>query len=295
MTNHKTRYILNNCLRLALGLALTLAAVALPLRVFASGPARPGILFGSVAMDIPVVMDQRLSPLTRYLAHSLGRPVSLRLSPTMSNAINEISSGTVDIAYLTPVAYVAAHERAHVKLIARLVTNHRSAFNLVIVVRKDSPIRKVSDLRGKRFAFGDPAAVLQRAVVVGAGMPLTDLGTYRFLDHYDNIVSGVLVGDFDAGILTDAIAAKAVGQGLRVIYTSPALPPYNITASSKMSDGMVRRLRTALLALDNRKPADRAVIKALDPVYDGFAPGSDKDYNVIRRLIAPFEKPADPP
>ncbi|MHB8455375.1 MAG: PhnD/SsuA/transferrin family substrate-binding protein [Acidiferrobacterales bacterium] len=295
MTSHNTRYLLNDCLRLALGLALTLAAVALPHRVFASGPAHAGILFGSVAMDIPAVMDQRLSPLTRYLAHSLGRPVSLRLSPTMSNAINEISSGDVDIAYLTPVAYVAARERAHVKLIARLVTDHRSAFKLVIVVRQDSPIRKVSDLRGKRFAFGDPAAILQRAVVVGAGIRLSDFGAYRFLNHYDNIVRGILVGDFDAGILTDAIAAKAVKEGLRVIYSSPALPPYNITASSKMSDRMVRRLKTALLALDDRKPADRAVIRALDPAYDGFAPGSDRDYNVIRRLIAPFEKPAQLP
>lgn len=78
----------------------------------------------------------------------------------------------------------------------------------MIVVREDSPANRIEDLKGARFAFGDRAALLQRAVVVGAGVSLESLGEYRFLGHYDTIVRGILNGDFDAGILKDTMAFK---------------------------------------------------------------------------------------
>ena len=70
------------------------------------------LIFGSVAMDIPAVMHIRLKPLTKYLSKRLDKKVILKLSPNMGVAINEAAQGMVDISYLTPVAYLRAHERA---------------------------------------------------------------------------------------------------------------------------------------------------------------------------------------
>ena len=64
------------------------------------------LLFGSVAMDIPAAMYTRLKPLTDYLSQTLKRPVTLRLSPDMGSAIKEVALGNVQLAYLTPVAYL---------------------------------------------------------------------------------------------------------------------------------------------------------------------------------------------
>ena len=160
----------------------------------------------------------------------------------------------------------------------------------MIVVRDGSPIKRVQDLKGRTFAFGDKAAILQRAVVVGAGMPLESLGEYKFIGHYDNIAKGVASGDFDAGILKDTMASDWKHKGLRVLHSSPPLPPYNIVASSKVDAKLLKQIRAAFLALDNNNPAHRQVIQALDSEYDGFAPASDADYDVIRKLIAPFEE-----
>ena len=246
--------------------------------------------FGSVAMDSPAVMQQRLLPLTSYLGKALGRPVVLKLSTNMPAAINALVSDDVDLAYLTPVAYVDAHARSKVRLVVKTVAAHRSSFKLMIVVRENSVIRKVEDLAGKRFAFGDPAALLQRAVVVGAGMPLQRLGEYAFVDHYDNVVRGVMVGDYDAGIVTDSTALRWQGRGIRVLYASQDLPPYNITASANLGQATVSRLREALLRLDPANPVHKRVIAALAESYTGFAATGDADYDVIRKLIAPFKK-----
>lgn len=244
--------------------------------------------FGSVAMDIPAIMHKRLTPLTHYLSKTLNRPVSLKLSPNMGAAIKDAADGSVDIAYLTPVAYLKAHEQGNVQLIAKTVTNGKASFQLMIVVKEDSPIKTVQDLIGKSFAFGDKKALLQRAAVVGAGIKLEQFSEYKFIGHYDNIARAVIGGDFDAGILKDTMAYAWAGKGLRILYSSPQLPPYNIAASKNIDKQTLAALRKAFLSLNGKNPGHLKIIKALDKKYDGFAPTSDAEYDVVRQMIKPF-------
>lgn len=246
--------------------------------------------FGSVAMDIPAVMHKRLTPLTAYLSETLNRPVTLKLSPNMGAAIKDTANGTVDLAYLTPVAYLKAHKKGNAQLIVKTVTKGKASFKLMIVVREDSPIKTVSDLTGRSFAFGDKRALLQRAAVVGAGMPLKNFKEYKFIGHYDNIVRAVMNGDFDAGILKDTMAYKWQGKGIRILYATDDLPPYNIAASKNIDDQTLLELQNAFLSLNPKNSSHMKVIKALDKKYDGFAKTSDAEYDIVRRLIKPFNK-----
>ncbi len=249
-----------------------------------------GIKFGSVAMDVPTAMHKRLIPLTRYLSKVLGQPVNLKLSKNMQEAIRDVSVHSVDLAYLTPVAYIRAHDMGKAELVVKTVTKGKASFKLMIVVREDSPIRTVEDLNGKTFAFGDPAALLQRATVVGANMPLENFASYKYLEHYDNIARAVMHREFDAGILKDTMAYKWQSKGLRILYSSPTLPPYNIAASSKLDKASQDKIKQAFLALDVNNPEHLKVIKALDNKYDGFAATTDDEYDVVRQLIKPFNQ-----
>lgn len=245
---------------------------------------------GSVAMDIPAAMHKRLTPLVDYLRSELQYPVSLKLSADLSTAASDVAASRVHIAYLTPVAYLKAHKEGQVRLVAKPVTQGQSSFKLMLVTQSNSTIHSPKDLAGKSFAFGDKSAILQRAVVVGAGVDIDKLGSVNYLGHYDNIARGVLAGDFDAGIVKDTTAYDWKDKGLRVFYHSPELPPYNIVVSRDVDDRMYQKIRAALLKLDPRNPAHRAVIKSLDESYDGFVPTSDAEYGVVRELIKPFSK-----
>jgi phosphonate transport system substrate-binding protein len=248
------------------------------------------LLFGSVAMDIPAAMHKRLKPLTQYLSKELGQPVLLKLSPNMGAAINEVAEKKVTLAYLTPVAYLKAHKKGGAKIVAKTVTKGKASFQLMIVVKKDSPIKTVADLKGKTFAFGDEKALLQRAAVVGAGIKMEDFSEYKFIGHYDNIARGVNNGDFDAGILKDTKAFKWEGKGLRILAASPDLPPYNIAANGDVSDELLAKLKKAFLGLDQKNPEHLKVIKAVAKKYTGFAATSDAEYDIVRKLIKPFNK-----
>lgn len=251
--------------------------------------AKNDLIFGSVAMDIPAAMHKRLKPLTKYLSKELNKTVNLKLSPDMGAAINEAARGTVDIAYLTPVAYLRAHKKGGAQLIVKTVTNGKANFKLMIVVKENSSIKTIQDLAGKTFAFGDEKALLQRATVVGAGITLEKFKEYKFIGHYDNIARAVMNDDFDAGILKDTMAYKWQGKGLRILYSSPDLPPYNIVASKNVDPQLLAKLRKIFLTLDKNNPEHLEVIKAVDKKYDGFAATSDAEYDVVRQMIKPFE------
>ena len=281
--NVYTHVTKNTLTSIALVLALSFPAITV-------ADSNNELLFGSVAMDIPAVMHKRLRPLTRYLSDNLGRPVSLKLSPNMGAAIKEVASQQVDLAYLTPVAYLKAHAKGGAKIVAKTVTKGKASFQLMIVVKKDSPYKTVADLKGKTFAFGDKRALLQRAAVVGSGINMEDFSSYKFIGHYDNIARAVLNGDFEAGILKDTMAYQWEGKGLRILAESPALPPYNIAAKGDIDDDTLAKLKDAFLSLDKNNPEHLKVIKAVDKKYDGFAATSDAEYDVVRELIKPFNK-----
>jgi phosphonate transport system substrate-binding protein len=142
--------------------------------------------------------------------------------------------------------------------------------------------------------------LLQRATVVGAGIKLNEFKEYRFIGHYDNIARAVMNDDFDAGILKDTMAYKWQGKGLRILHSSPELPPYNIVASKNVSKAMLKELKQIFLSLDKNNPVHLKVIKAIDK---GLKPHikhlkraiTEEDivrlteYDVVRKLVAPFE------
>ena len=250
------------------------------------------LYLGSVAMDVPAEMVRRLAPLTAYLSKATGMKVVFRASPNLGSAVDELGKDFTQIAYLTPVAYIDAHKKYGAKPLASPITHGKTTFNLVIAVRQDSPIKTMADLKGKTFAFGDEKAILQRAVVVGGGVALDQFSRIAFLNHYDNIAKAVLNQDFDAGILKDTVYEQFAAQGLRKIYASPPLASYLFAVSDRLPVSTVKKLRAALLALKADTPEGQTILRELDPGYDGFVAAEDKDYDVVRKLIAPFQKAA---
>ncbi len=266
----------------------TIGVLALPAH---AAPAAEEIYLGSVAMDVPAAMVQRLTPLTSYLSKKTGLKVSFRASPNLGSAVNEIGKDYTQIAYLTPVAFIEAHDKYHVRALVSPLTRGKDTFTLVVAVRQDSPIQTMLDLRGKSFALGDEKALLQRAVVVGGGVRLEEFSKYSFLKHYDNIAKAVINKDFDAGILKDTSFEKYAPQGLRKIHTSPPLSSYLFAVSERLPNEIVKKLRAAFLELKADTAEGKAILNELDPAYDGFVLAEDKDYDTIRKLIAPFQPP----
>lgn len=281
------KHVLRPLIRTAVALcAVVSAAHAAPP---SPAPTQEELFLGSVAMDVPAAMVQRMAPLTQYLTKKTGIKVSFRASPNLGSAVHELGKDFTQIAYLTPVAYIEARDKYRARPLVSPLTHGKETFTLVVAVKQDSPIKTMADLKGKAFAFGDQKALLQRAVVVNAGIAMTDFSRFGFLKHYDNIAKAVLHDDFDAGILKDTIYEEFAPKGLRKIHTSPPLSSYLFAVSEQVPAKTADALRAAFLQLNANTPEGKAVLKELDQGYDGFVAAEDKDYDQVRKLIAPFQ------
>jgi len=248
------------------------------------------VTMGSVAMDIPVEMIKRMSALTNYLALSTDLNIRFRPSPNLGSAVEELGTGQTQIAYLTPVAYIEARRKYGVIPLVAPTIQGRPYFSLVIGVKAGSGIATPVDLKGKRFAFGDEKALLQRASVESMGVKMADFSRFAYLKHYDNIAKAVLAGDFDGGILKDSVADDFKNEGIVVIGSTPPLPSYIFAVNPSMPEAVRNKLRDALLALKKTTPDGSATLEAFDRTYDGFAVVDDQAYDPVRKLIQPYQK-----
>lgn len=265
---------------------LTLCSLLFPVNLHAAEQtAEMELQLGSVAMDVPAEMVKRLTPLTKYLSNKTGLMVNFQASRNLDAAVEDLGSNTTQIAYLTPAAYLEAHEKYGVIPLVNPLNKGKGTFTLVIAVQKDSPIKTMANLKGKKFAFGDKKAKLQPAVVESAGFKLEDFASYDYLNHYDNIAKAVSNGDFDAGILKDSVAEK-FSASLRVIHTSPPLPNYIFAVNKNLPLKTVTKLKNAMLALKDDSEENKAILFAIEKGYDGFEVSDDKDFDGIRKVLA---------
>ncbi|MGQ9685485.1 MAG: PhnD/SsuA/transferrin family substrate-binding protein, partial [Thiobacillaceae bacterium] len=123
-----------------------------------SAPPHDGPLILAIHPYLPApALQRRFGPLANHLGRALGREVSVRVGQDYDQHIAAIGRNKVDIAFLGPASYVMMVERYGRKpILARFQTGGDPHLYGVIAVRRDSPLQRLKDLKGRRFAFGDP-------------------------------------------------------------------------------------------------------------------------------------------
>lgn len=234
-------------------------------------------------------LKRRFGPLASHLGRALGRPVSVRVGQDYDQHIAAIGQDQVDIAFLGSASYVRMVEKYGRKpVLARLRTGDDPHLYGVIAVRRDSPLQRLEDLRGRSFAFGDPQSttghIVLRYMLRQAGIGLDDLAVYRFLGSHRNVALGVLAGDFDAGAMKREVYDEFVPRGLRALAVSPPSPDHLFVTRADLSGSDVARLRQALLRL-GETPAGRDLLKRLHPGLTALIPAQDSDYDTLRVMV----------
>lgn len=232
---------------------------------------------------------KRFSPLADYLSRELGRPVQIHIESSYESHVNAIANGRVDIALMGPASFVKLTRRfGRVPLLAAFETMGIRTFKGVIVVRKDSQIKTLSQLRGKKFAFGDVNSTMShlvpRYMLLKAGVDVTHLGKADFLTNHDNIALGVLSGSFDAGALKEDIYNEYAKQGLSAAAISDPMPDHIFVARTGLPGDTVRKVSEILFSLKNTEDG-RMVLSSIQKNLTALVPARDADYDSLRKLL----------
>lgn len=248
------------------------------------------IRFGVIPRDNPRISFEKYQPLIDYLSEATGLKIELIMKRTYEETVVALGNGEIDLAFLTPLSYLEARARYGAVAILRPVTNDGKPFyRSVMVTKKENPIESLSDLKGRSVAFAAVMStsgnLIARYMLAWAGIHLKDLKDYRNYNYHDTVVKWVLRGQHDAGAVREAVAAKYLPLGLKIIATSEPIPTGPIVVGPKTPYSVVERIKEALLEI-KKSPEGREALKKTDPeLQGGFIPASDSDYHGIRKLI----------
>ncbi|MHB1606982.1 MAG: phosphate/phosphite/phosphonate ABC transporter substrate-binding protein [Leptospirales bacterium] len=236
------------------------------------------------------VSIEEKKPLQKYLAKMLGRPVQLIIPTSYNATVEALGNKSLDFAYLGGLTYVKANALYGVVPLVQRDVDQR--FQSLFIVRDNSPIKTLKDLKGKTFAFGDisstsghlfPALAMENAGVD----PKKDLRWSRYTGSHVATAQAVASGAVQAGALDETVFKSLIDRG-RIshvhFFTTPPFADYVWVARKGVSPALAKKFVRAFLHL--KAGRDDSILHILRG--NRFVRASDSEYSKVRLLAKQF-------
>ncbi|QMV41157.1 phosphate/phosphite/phosphonate ABC transporter substrate-binding protein [Cohnella cholangitidis] len=247
-------------------------------------------------------LEAKAKPLEKLLSDALGIPVKVSVSTDYNTIIEAMQSKKVDVGFLPPNTYVQAKEMGAAEVILQAqrfgvndadgqpTTELADSYKSMIIVKADSDIQTLADLKGKKIAwqsatssagFVYPAVELKKAGVD----PNTDVTGIELKGH-DKGVLAVLNGDADAAaIFQDArnIVLKDVPdvfEKTRVLHFTTPIPNDTISVRSDMNKEWMTKIQDAFIGLGTNEESRKIIFEIYS--HQGYAKSTDSNFDSVR-------------
>lgn len=288
---------MNEFVRRCILLAVTILAFGCGDR----GPSQKILRVGFVPAEDAQQVMQNAQPIVEILRKRLNMEVQPFVATDYTGVVEALRVNKLDIAFLTPASYVLAKNEADVRVVLKSERKGIPFYYAAIIVRADSGIRSLDDLRGKSFAFGDSLSttgnVIPRQMLKARGIdPIRDFKQVLYSGGHDATVLAVLHGKVDAGAtyanspdgsdtawmryLKNAEEAKKI----RAIAFSEPIPADNLVVSGRLDRALIETIEQTFIEL-SRDPQGKKMLRDLYQI-DGFVPATDGDYDSVRTAFA---------
>lgn len=229
------------------------------------------LVLGAVAYDAKVVT---IWDGFRRWFQEQGLPFDYVLYSNYERQVEDLMRGTIDVAWNSPLAWVRARrmgEASGQPVEALAMRDTDCNLTSVVVVKADSPIQSIADLKGKTVAVGavdsPQATLLPLDYLTQAGLqPGVDFQVRRFDIgvglHGDHIggerdaAAALARGEVDAACMTDGNHVLFIREGTlpqgstRIIGQTAQYDHCNVTVRQGAPADLVQRLGELLLAMD---------------------------------------------
>ena len=246
-----------------------------------------------------VMTFKKFHPLATYLTQKTGLPIRLVVPENLTKFETSIHNGEIDFALQDPHTFLKLSNLFDKdSLLRALNLEGGTTQSGVIIVRKDSGIHKVTDLKGKTVMFGPKFSVSKwlagRLLLEENGINIEkDLKAYLNGGCCEDIAFNVYLKAVDAGVVCDHFTGehedkqKELGidvSQIMVIAKTKDVPMKVFGARKSTDKETIIKIRQALLNLDRHNPDD---LKILYPTeLGGFKGYSDGDFGLIRMMMS---------
>ncbi|WP_442938145.1 substrate-binding domain-containing protein [Nostoc sp.] len=253
----------------------------------------PTLRIGVLLTQSQTEQERMIKPLKEYLEQSLGQKVDtesqskimggqgrhkksdiekvqgaiassvdFQIAKDYEQIIDWLLQDKLDMAYLGPMSYLEAVDRgAKVEPLVAPIDKHTGQpwYRACIIVKKDSLIKTLKDLKGKRIAFVDKLSTS------GYLMPLVtfkklgidydrDFAQVLYAGSHGNSMTALEDGIVDAAAtnissyLKRQKSGNLTSQNSRILWESAPIPNSPIVVSKKLSPELIQRLKQAFVS-----------------------------------------------
>ena len=259
------------------------------------------VRFGMISVENERDAIARLQGLQTYMARELRAPFRVFRGSDYAAVVEAMRAGHSEIAYLGPASYGLARRVMGERIapIFRYIDNEgMEGYYSAMIVKADSPIRQLADMRGKTLGFSDPNSTSGFQVpgwfLRRQGMdPATFFSRTGFTGSHEQGVMAVINGTFDAAVLAYSNERRNTFQrmvekgmipdgAVRVIWTSPLIPNSPIVMRMDLPVALREEAVAAFAALPERDPQ---AFRDMSSNARGIGPAKHEDYLDIVAIL----------
>lgn len=229
--------------------------------------------------------------LAQMISDDTGLVVEATVGTDFAAVREAMGAGQAQIGWLNTFNYVLANEKYGVDV--GLVTQRfgLTYYTGQIIVRADSGITSLADLKGKVMCWVDPNStsgyIIPRIMLAANGIdPDTDFANTVEAGSHNNVVTAVYNGDCDAGATySDARSSIAedfpdVNDVVIVLATTTEIPNDTVSFTKDFPSDMRQQIVDALVAISATAEGQAA----LENLYsiEGLVPADDTFFDAFR-------------
>lgn len=259
----------------------------------------PEYTFAIHPLHNPSRLFENFQPLMRYLnARIPNARFRLEASRNYASFDEKLKQRRIAFALPNPYQTLMAIDHRY-KVIAKIADD--SDFRGIILVRKDSPIRSVADLKGKAVSYPAPSALaatmLPQAYLHTHGVDVMRDLDNRYVGSQESAIMNVYLGHTQAGATwpvpwrTLAKERPEVGATLKIIWQTETLPNISVVVRDDVPAALAQQVQTLITQL-HLSPEGREVIAQMH--LSAFSPADNQTYDKVRAFIAFFDREVRP-
>ncbi len=228
-------------------------------------------------------------PLLEYLEQKTHLDFSLAFSDSANQLLSDLVRGKVQFAAIGAASYLSARRETLILPLVRGVNAQGEAgYRAVVVVRPDSRLHRLQDLKGRRLAFGSHTSTqgywIPRIMLHLAGLTLGDLDSFYFTGSHRSCAEAVISHQADACGLQDTLALQLMKSGkLRQLAVSDLFPSSGIFAHASVPEEVRKQVRRALIDFEPRGKNKAGLYHwEATEMAGGFVLATEEDYEPLR-------------
>lgn len=214
------------------------------------------LVFTYTPVEDPAVYKDAFSEFQKYLSDVTGKKVVYYTVHSNAAEVEAMRSGRLHIAGFStgPTGY-AVNLGGYVPLAVKGTAESFQGYNLITIVRKDSSIQNMDDLKGKKVAHTSASSnsgnLAPRALFPELGIKPDEDYTVVYSGKHDQSIMGVLSGDYEAAPVASDVYNRMVAAGrikaddFRIIYTSPKFPTSAFGYAHDLNPELVTKIKQA--------------------------------------------------